>query len=109
MTRKAARRGLSSSGLLVTVLTATIAFALLSAALYETSLQALRHSVFRLSRIAGGAVHVDVLIVGNSRARDLVVGRSPELKPTVFNLAYNGLSREDTFAWLRIFFEQGNS
>jgi hypothetical protein len=99
----------SGRALSLTLLIALAAFALLSLALYDLSLAALRHSPFRLSRIAAGNIHVDILIVGNSRARDLIVGRPPQLRPTVFNLAYNGLSREDTLEWLRIFFEQGNT
>jgi hypothetical protein len=85
------------------------AFGLLSALLYYASAAALAHSSFRFSRIAAGDIHVDVLVAGNSRARDLLTGSAPGSSPSVFNLAYNGLSREDTIEWVKTFFRQGNS
>jgi hypothetical protein len=89
------------------------AFCLLSALLYYASAFVLAHSDFRFSRIAAGDIHVDVLVAGNSRARDLLTGSEPGAAPgdapSVYNLAYNGLSREDTIAWIKTFFRQGNS
>ena len=90
-----------------------IAFCLLTALLYYASAAALAHSTFRFSRIAAGDIHVDVLVAGNSRARDLLSGSEPGVaqrsSPSVFNLAYNNLSREDTIEWLKTYFRQGNS
>lgn len=93
------------------------AFCLLSVLLYYASAVALAHSSFRFSRISAGDIHVDVLVAGNSRARDLLSGSAPDVaqdgapgkRPSVFNLAYNGLSRADTIAWIKTFFRQGNS
>jgi hypothetical protein len=93
------------------------AFCLLSALLYYSSAFMLAHSDFRFSRIAAGDIHVDVLVAGNSRARDLLTGSEPGAAPgdqahhapSVYNLAYNGLSREDTIAWIKTYFRQGNS
>jgi len=113
------RRGQSRSrslGLDLLVLAA--ALGVLSALLYYASAAALRHSSLRFSRIAAGTIHVDVLVAGNSRARDLLTGSEPDgggaaregrAAPSVFNLAYNGLSREDTFDWIETYFRQGNT
>jgi len=99
--------------LILALLAVAAAFWLLSALLYYASAAALAHSSFRFSRIAAGDIHVDVLVAGNSRARDLLAGSaagaSPGHSPSVFNLAYNGLSREDTIEWIETFFRQGNT
>jgi len=103
--------------LLLALAAVTAAFCVLSALLYYASAAALTHSSFRFSRIAAGDIHVDVLVASNSRARDLLTGSasddfpgdSPGHSPSVFNLAYNGLSREDTIEWIKTFFRQGNS
>lgn len=121
-------RGGRSLGIDLLVLAA--ALCVLSALVYHASAAALRYSSFRFSRIADGTIHVNVLVAGNSRARDLLTGSEPSIAsgrgtgsqsgsggaasegrapPTVFNLAYNGLSREDTFAWIETYFRQGNT
>jgi hypothetical protein len=84
-------------------------FLLMSLVFYYASVLALKHSTLRFSRIAPGDIHVSLLVTGNSRARDLLAGRGPSDPPTTFNLAYNGLSRETTFAWIKAFFRQGNT
>jgi hypothetical protein len=95
---------------LVATLAVTLGlFLLLSLVFYYASVSALRHSAFRFSRIASGDIHVTLLVSGNSRARDLLAGRGPDNPPTTFNLAYNGLGRETTFAWIKAFFRQGNT
>jgi hypothetical protein len=102
---------------MLALLAVAVAFCLLSALLYYASTAALAHSSFRFSRIAAGNIHVDVLVAGNSRGRDLLSGSAPDAapgnspgnSPSVFNLAYNGLSREDTFEWIETFFRQGNT
>jgi hypothetical protein len=84
-------------------------FALLSAALYGAGAYVLAHSAFRFSRIAAGNIHVDVMVTGNSRGRDLLYGNVSGRSPTVFNLAYNALDRERAFEWIRTYFSQGNT
>jgi hypothetical protein len=84
-------------------------FCVLSALAYQFSAWALFHSSFRFSRIAAGSIHVDVLVAGNSRARDLLQGGDLGRSPSVFNLAYNGLGRESTIEWIKIFFRRGNT
>jgi hypothetical protein len=81
----------------------------LSVLVYYASVFVLTHSSFRFSRIAAGNVHVDILVAGNSRARDLLAGRDGDTAPSVFNLAYNALSREGSFEWIKTFFRQGNT
>jgi hypothetical protein len=100
---------LSGRELLICAIVAVTGCLALSLLLYLTGTNLVRQSEFRFSRIRRGDLHVDVLIVGNSRARDLIVGRPPDARPSVYNLAYNGLSRTETLAWIRLFFEQGNT
>lgn len=106
---KVAHRPISGKSLAKALAATIVVFVLLSMAIYYASIYVLVHSSFRFSRIAAGSIHVDILIVGNSRARDLVTGRGPENPPTVFNLAYNRFSREGAFAWIKLFFHQGNT
>jgi hypothetical protein len=84
-------------------------FALLSVALYAAGTYVLVHSTFRFSRIAAGNIHVDVMVTGNSRARDLLYGNVTGSAPTVFNLAYNGLDRDRAFEWIKTYFLRGNT
>jgi hypothetical protein len=102
-------QGSGGRSLIIALVATAAVFCLLSAVLYYASVAALKHSSFRFSRIARGNLHVDVLVAGNSRARDLLSGSDPGSSPSVFNLAYNGLSREDTLEWVKNFFRQGNS
>ncbi|MGA7675422.1 MAG: hypothetical protein WCA78_10315 [Rhizomicrobium sp.] len=93
--------------LLVALAATLVFFVLLSMLVYSASQFMLSHSSFRFSRVATGDIHVDVLVVGNSRAVNLISGRSEP--PSVFNLAYNGLGRQATLSWIRIFFDKGNT
>jgi hypothetical protein len=84
-------------------------FALLSALSYAAGAYVLTHSAFRYSRIAAGNIHVDVMVTGNSRGRDLLYGNVSGSSPTVINLAYNDLDRESAFEWIKTYFLRGNT
>jgi hypothetical protein len=91
------------------LLAMTLAFLLVgSFALEYTARHALLRSPFRMSRVAHGNVHVDVVIIGNSRAVNLMTG---DLKgrPTVFNAAYNGVAIDASLDLVKDYFQAGNT
>lgn len=95
--------------LLFTLSATVVFFVVFSLLFYFVNIWVLTHSSFRFSRIARGDIHVDVLVVGNSRGVNLITGRGSDNPPTVFNLSYNGLGRAATFSWVKTFFHQGNT
>jgi hypothetical protein len=67
-----------------------------------------RHNGSRFSQIARGSVNADILLAGNSRAVSLARGGRDVRRRLVFNLGYNGLSRQSLFAVLQDYFLAGN-
>jgi hypothetical protein len=87
---------------------ALLLFLGLQSLLALVSEQVVRHNGSRLSQIARGGVNADILLAGNSRAVSLSRGGRDARGRLVFNLGYNGLSRQSIFALVQDFFRAGN-
>jgi hypothetical protein len=80
----------------------------LTAIAYWTCLAVISRSSFRFSEVTRADIDVDVLVVGNSRAVNLLTQSTAGSDRRVFNLGYNGQSYGAAFALVRSFFEEGN-